>query len=103
MASRILFLRKSHLRFQSKPEELTTEEEEEPKSERSEMNASKVENEPTLLLYGRRVPAKDYEVLKVLVNAFAGETRPRTPVHNARTAALAFAIRVLAEWRTKRL
>jgi hypothetical protein len=52
---------------------------------------------PTVALW-QEVPAKDYEVLKVLVNAFAGETRPRTPVHNARTAALAFAIRVLAEW-----
>ena len=42
------------------------------------MNAVKTDNEPTQLLCGRRVPAKDYEVLKRLVNVFASETRPRT-------------------------
>jgi hypothetical protein len=67
------------------------------------MTAVHTDNEPTKLLCGKRVPARDYEVLKVLVDAFAGETRPRTPVHKASTAALAFAIQVLAEWRTKRL
>jgi hypothetical protein len=51
------------------------------------MNAVKTDNEPTLLLCGRRVPAKDYEVLKRLVNVFASETRPRTPIHKSRTAA----------------
>jgi hypothetical protein len=67
------------------------------------MNAVKTDNEPTQLLCGRRVPAKDYEVLKRLVNVFAGETRPRTPIHKARTTALAFSQQILAQWRAKRL
>jgi hypothetical protein len=68
-----------------------------------ERAAQPVEDEPTILLCGRRVPANDYETLKALVGAISGDSSPNTPAHKVKAEAVLFAMRMLSEWRAKGL
>lgn len=60
---------------------------------------SYLEAQKTLVLHGKRVPAVDYEVLKKLANLFIGQGRSDTSEVHVKAAAVAYAVKVLGEWR----